>query len=148
MAIIKNSTSFKLKFAVYRADGLLMSNTTPVLESGDCLEVNGGDTKGIDWFILLIFLKDSVIPPAVNVTQQTQGVGVTLGLTVAEIGGFTIGVNIVGTTNFSTPLAGKTIGDNDRLKLEKTSSLQLSFLDLDASSTCSNTHQISSLINR
>ncbi|MBI4854939.1 MAG: hypothetical protein HY819_24330 [Acidobacteria bacterium] len=151
MATIKNNTTFKLKFAAYRADGLLLSNDTPVLESGECVEVSGGDTKGIDWFMMLVFLKDSIIPPSLNVTQQTQGSGITIGISAVAGGtggGLTVGVNTVGTINFSTPLAGQVVADGQFYNLEKTGSLQLSFQKLDTEPSCRAKKMISNIINR
>jgi hypothetical protein len=150
MAKIINKTAFQLKFAIYRADGLLLSADTPKIDTGTCLKVKEGDTKGIDWFIVLVFLKDSIIPPAVNITQQVSGVGVTLGLSISSGGsgvGFTLGVNTVGTETFSVPLAGQVIGDNDNYELSQ-SGLQFIFTKLQTDPSCDKVKTISDIINR
>jgi hypothetical protein len=150
MATIRNNTSFTLKFAAYRADGLLLASDTPTLGGGECLDVRGGDTKGIDWFILLIFLKDSKIPPAVNITQAVSGVGVTLGVSVVGSGtggGITLGVNTVGTIAFSTPLAGHVVQDGDFFKIEARGG-QLVFNADPSAPDCSDTKKLGGIIKR
>lgn len=150
MATIRNNTNFTLKFAAYRADGLLLASDTPTLGGGECLDVAGGDTKGIDWFILLVFLKDSKVPPAVNITQAVSGVGVTLGVSVVGSGtggGITLGVNTVGTIAFSTPLAGHVVQDTDFFKIEDRGG-QLVFNADPDQPQCSDTKQLGNVIRR
>lgn len=150
MATIRNNTTFTLKFAAYRADGLLLARDTPTVDGGECLNVRGGDTKGIDWFILLVFLKDSKVPPAVNITQAVSGVGVTLGVSVVGSGtggGLTLGVNTVGTIAFSTPLAGHMVQDTDFFKIENRDG-QLVFNADPTEPDCSDTKQLGDLIER
>lgn len=111
MAKIQNKTGFQLKFVAYRADGLRLSMDAPKLDNGDCLQIQGSDTAGFDWSILLVFLPDSNVPPAVSVIQAVSGLGVSFGANILGTGG-SIGVNTVSTVEFSTPLAMHVIGDD------------------------------------
>jgi hypothetical protein len=149
MGKFQNKSSFQLKLAVYRADGLKLSNDTPKLGTKDCFELQGSDTSGFDWAILLVFLKDSLVPPAINVSQTTEGFGITLGANVVAAGtggGFSIGVSTVSSVQFSTPLGMHVVSDDDNFEFTVNQG-QIVFTKVDDVSDCADTKKLDSIID-
>lgn len=149
MGKFQNKSSFQLKVAVYRADGLKLSNDTPKLGTNDCFQLKGSDTNAFDWAILLVFLQDSIVPPAVNVSQVTQGFGISLGANVVAAGtggGFSIGVSTVNTVAFSTPLGMHVVSDDDNFEIDVNQG-QIVFTKVDDVSNCADTKTLDGKID-
>ncbi len=114
--LFANNLDVDVQFVTFRADGLPLKQDGPVIPPGVSRNVDTRQAFDLDWFIVLAFMKDAVIPPRLEVTQAVEGSGggASVGLTIGGTGG-SIGAqgSKTETVYFSSGVAALTVGQAD-----------------------------------
>jgi hypothetical protein len=120
---IQNQTQYDFRFVPYRLDGIVLEEDVPKINPGECFHLKNHKFKEIDAVIVLAFLKDSEIPPAVGVKEAMTGSSGGGGFEIS-IAGFGFGLSGDGgktkTKEYSSPIAHHVMGRNEAFIFQET----------------------------
>ena len=104
MAVFINSTKHVVQMVGYRADGLIFDQDAPEIAPGQARYINKEHFGDNDWYFVIAYMKDAVVPDRIGVTQAVSGGGAGLGVTISGSGG-SISVSGTKTTYYSDGVA-------------------------------------------
>ena len=104
-AIFKNELQHVLQIVPYRADGLRAETNSPDIPPGKTRLVNNDHIGDADFYLVLAFMRDAVVPDRVGITQYQTSGGGSFGIGVEGLFGIELGGEGGNTYSLSSSMA-------------------------------------------